>query len=169
MTPERQAALTRQVGFVPQTPFLMDGTIADNVAFSCWGRQYDRHAVVNACKLAAMDFVFLHPQGLDWRLSSSGQGLSVGQAQRVAIARALFANPQIIIFDEATSALDQLNENMIKQTIGNLPSGITVIIIAHRLSTVETCDRLIWLEGGRVKEEGLPSVILPRYKALTDL
>jgi ABC-type multidrug transport system fused ATPase/permease subunit len=84
----------------------------------------------------------------------------------VAIARALFANPLIIIFDEATSALDQLNENLIQQTMQQMPKDVTKIIIAHRLTTVEICDRLIWLENGRIKEIGPPSIILPLYKCI---
>jgi ABC-type bacteriocin/lantibiotic exporter with double-glycine peptidase domain len=164
MTPERILSFAGKVGFVPQTPFLMDGTVADNVAFSRWGREYDRQDVVKACKLAAMDFIFDHPDGLDMRISAGGQGLSGGQAQRVAIARAIFAKPQVIIFDEATSALDQWNENAIKQTIENMAGDVTIIIIAHRLTTVESCDQIYWLDNGMIKESGPPSIILPLYK-----
>jgi ABC-type multidrug transport system fused ATPase/permease subunit len=139
--------------------------VADNVAFSQWGENYDRKAVEAACRQAAMDFVFEHPKGLDLPLGSGGQGLSGGQAQRVAIARALFARPEIIIFDEATSALDQASENLITETIGKLAAETTVVIIAHRLTTVENCGRLIWLEGGRVRAEGPPAEILPFYRA----
>jgi ABC-type multidrug transport system fused ATPase/permease subunit len=112
-----------------------------------------------------MDFAFEHPRGLDRPLGSGGQGLSGGQAQRVAIARAIFARPEIIIFDEATSFLDQGNETTIAETISKLTAETTVIIIAHRLSTVENCERLIWLEKGRVKAEGSPTRILPLYLA----
>jgi ABC-type multidrug transport system fused ATPase/permease subunit len=164
MTQERLVAFSEKVGFVPQTPFLMDGTVADNVAFSRWGQEYDREDVVRACKLAAMDFVFDHPDGLDMRISAGGQGLSGGQAQRVAIARAIFAKPQVIIFDEATSALDQWNENAIRQTIEKMAGEMTIIIIAHRLTTVESCDNIYWLDNGMIKESGPPSVILPIYK-----
>ena len=163
-----RAAYARLVGFVPQMPLLLEGTVADNVAFSQWGEEYDRSAVEEACRQAAMDFVFGHPQGLDRRLGAGGQGLSGGQSQRVAIARALFARPEIIIFDEATSALDQASESLIADTIRELAGDTTVIIIAHRLTTVENCDRLIWLEGGQVKAEGPPAGILPRYRADMD-
>jgi len=165
LTPSGRAAYTRRVGFVPQNPLLLPGTVADNVAFAQWGEEYDRPRVEAACRQAAMDFVFEHPRGLDRHLGSGGQGLSGGQAQRVAIARALFAQPEIIIFDEATSALDQANENIIVSTITGLSKKITVIIIAHRLSTVENCDRLIWLEGGKVKDTGPPMKILSSYQA----
>jgi ABC-type multidrug transport system fused ATPase/permease subunit len=165
LTPGGRAAYLRLMGFVPQSPLLLPGTVADNVAFSQWGKKYDRQAVESACRQAAMDFIFDHPQGLDRRLGSGGQGLSGGQAQRVAIARALFTRPEIIIFDEATSSLDQASENVIAETISKLTTGTTVIIIAHRLTTVEHCDRLIWLEGGRVRDAGPPAEILPRYRA----
>jgi ABC-type multidrug transport system fused ATPase/permease subunit len=165
LSPAGRAAYVRMVGFVPQNPVLLPGTVADNVAFSQWGDKYDRQRVETACREAALDFVFEHPQGLDCRLGSGGQGLSGGQAQRVAIARALFARPEIIIFDEATSALDQASENIIASTIAGLSAKITAIIIAHRLTTVENCDRLLWLEGGRVREEGRPAKILPLYRA----
>jgi ABC-type multidrug transport system fused ATPase/permease subunit len=165
LTPAGRSAYARLVGFVPQSPLLLPGTVADNVAFSRWGEKYDRQAVEAACRQAAMDFVFEHPQGLDRPLGIGGQGLSGGQAQRVAIARALFTRPEIIIFDEATSALDQASENLIAETIKSLTAGTTVVIIAHRLTTVENCGRLIWLEDGRVREAGPPAEILPRYRA----
>jgi ABC-type bacteriocin/lantibiotic exporter with double-glycine peptidase domain len=112
-----------------------------------------------------MDFVLQHPQGINLPISAGGQGLSGGQAQRVAIARALFTQPRILIFDEATSALDQASENLIAETIKTLSREITVIIIAHRLSTVEHCDTLAWLERGKIRASGPPAEILPRYLA----
>jgi ABC-type multidrug transport system fused ATPase/permease subunit len=166
LTPAGRAAYARLVGFVPQSPLLLPGTVADNVAFSQWGEKYDRPAAETACRRAAMDFIFEHTRGLDLPLGSGGQGLSGGQVQRVAIARALFTRPEIIIFDEATSALDQASENIITETISKLKAGTTVIVIAHRLTTVENCDRLIWLEGGRVRGEGSPREILPLYQAV---
>ena len=96
-------------------------------------------------------------------IGNQGQGLSGGQAQRVSIARALYADPQVLIFDEATSALDIGNERLIQNTIQALGRQITCIIIAHRLSTVEQCDRIIWMEGGRIVKEGPPEEILPDY------
>ncbi|MDR1922648.1 MAG: ABC transporter ATP-binding protein/permease [Candidatus Adiutrix sp.] len=169
LSPAGLAAYVQHVGFVPQSPLLTQGAVADNVAFSQWGQEYDREAVREACRMAAMDFVLDHPAGIDMPLAAGGAGLSGGQAQRVSIARALFAKPDIIIFDEATSALDQASENVIKNTIETLQGRITSIIIAHRLTTVENCDRLFWIEGGRVKAAGTPSEILPLYQEVMDM
>ncbi len=163
LTPEGRAALGRKTGFVPQQPFLLGGTVAENVAFSRWSQEYDPAEVEDACRRAAMDFIFEKPEGIKTRIGSDGNGLSGGQAQRLAIARALFARPDLLIMDEATSALDQSNENIIKQTIAGLNASITVIIIAHRLTTVESCDRIFWLEDGRLRDAGTPAEILPRY------
>ena len=165
LTPERQAALGRMTGFVPQQPFLLGGTVADNVAFSRWSQSYDPVEVEDACRRAAMDFIFKTPEGIKTPISSDGGGLSGGQAQRLAIARALFSRPELLIMDEATSALDQTNENIIKQTLKDLDKSITVIIIAHRLTTVESCDRLFWIDDGRLRAAGPPAEILPRYLA----
>ena len=165
LTPARRAALGRLTGFVPQQPFLFGGTVADNVAFSRWSRPYDPAEVLEACRKAAMDFIFKTREGIKTLITQDGGGLSGGQTQRLAIARALFARPEILIMDEATSALDQSNENIIKQTLRGLDKTITVVIIAHRLSTVENCDRIFWLEAGRLKAAGPPAEILPLYRA----
>ncbi|GHV57458.1 ABC transporter permease [Deltaproteobacteria bacterium] len=163
LSPAGRAAFCRKVGFVPQQPFLLEGTVADNVAFSQWSRDYDLAAVEQACRRAALDFIFKAPLGLQTPLSENGGGLSGGQIQRVAVARALFTQPEVLIMDEATSALDQANENIIKQTIRDLDKSVTAIIIAHRLTTVETCDKIFWLDGGKLRAEGPPAEILPLY------
>jgi ABC-type multidrug transport system fused ATPase/permease subunit len=165
LTPAGLSASLAKVGSVPQNPLLMDGTLGENVAFSQWGRPYDRARAAEACRLAAIDFVAVHPLGLDLPLNSTSSSLSGGQAQRVAIARALFPDPEVVIFDEATSALDQANENIIKATIARIKGRITSIIIAHRLTTVEDCDVLFWIDHGQVKAFGPPSDIIPRYAA----
>ncbi len=103
------------------------------------------------------------PEGLHTAIGERGVRLSGGQAQRVAIARALYADPQILIFDEATSALDSAAENIIQQTIDALREDITVVIVAHRLSTVERCDVLYWLEDGEVAASGKVADVLPAY------
>jgi ABC-type bacteriocin/lantibiotic exporter with double-glycine peptidase domain len=115
-----------------------------------------------------MDFIFEAPEGIRAPISPDGHGLSGGQTQRLAIARALFAQPELLIMDEATSALDLNNENIIKETIRGLDKSITVVIIAHRLTTVENCDRIFWLDNGRLRAAGPPAEILPRYQAAED-
>lgn len=163
LTQERAAALAMRMGYVPQAPFLFAGTLAENVAFSQWGEPWDEERVRKACARAAIDFVDTHPLGLQQPVGENGTGLSGGQAQRVSIARALYPDPEIIIFDEATSALDQASENAIRHTIERLARNVTCILIAHRLSTVEQCDRIIWLEHGQIIMEGAPDDVLPRY------
>ena len=163
LTPARGAAFAAMIGYVPQSPFLFAGTLAENIAFSEWGRPWDEERVRNACRMAAIDFVDSHPQGLNQPIGENGAGLSGGQAQRVSIARAMYARPQLLIFDEATSALDQANENSIQQTIMELAEEVTCVIIAHRLTTVEKCDRLIWMENGRIVMQGGAADVLGKY------
>lgn len=162
LTPGALAAYCLQVGYVPQSPFLMPGTLAENVAFSQWGKPWDEEKVRRACRMAELDVA--ETRGLDLPIGENGAGLSGGQAQRLAIARALYVNPSILILDEATSALDGGVEKAIMDTIFVLPQNITTIIIAHRLSTVERCDTLLWLEEGRLVASGTPEELLPRYQ-----
>lgn len=158
------AAFRRHISFVPQAPYLMAGSLAANVAFSQWGKAWDEAGVIEACRKANLDFVSLDAGGILYPVGEGGAGLSGGQAQRVAIARALYAQPEVIIFDEATSALDTGNENCVIASIENLRGRVTCIIIAHRLSTVVHCDRVYWLNEGRVVASGPPGEILPKYR-----
>lgn len=152
LTTEGREAYCRQVGYIPQNPYVLPGSIAENVAFSQWGLRWDEERVKTACRMAELDIAF--SRGLDCRLGQGGLGLSGGQAQRLSIARALYANPSVLILDEATSALDSAVESAIMKTIFSLPHSITTIIIAHRLSTVKNCDHVIWIEQGQVKAKG---------------
>jgi ABC-type multidrug transport system fused ATPase/permease subunit len=148
---------------VPQNPYLLAGSLAENVAFSEWGKPYDEERVRRACRRAAIDFITPERGGILMPIGDKGVGLSGGQAQRVAIARAFYANPDIIIFDEATSSLDSANERIIHDTVLLLRKSTTSIVVAHRLTTIEVCDYLYWFDGGRVFAEGTPDEILPRY------
>ncbi len=151
------------IGYVPQSPYILQGTVAANVAFSQWGKPYDAEKVARACRMAALDLVEKDPRGIEYPIGERGSGLSGGQAQRVSIARALYAAPDILILDESTSALDLGTESAIMDTIAALKGQLTIIIIAHRLSTVEHCDRLIWMENGRIHRIGTPQELLPEY------
>ena len=154
----------RSLGYVPQAPFLLNATIAENIAFSQWGEPVDRARVDKCCRMAAMDFVADLPEGLDTVIGERGVRLSGGQVQRVAIARALYENPQLILFDEATSALDGASEQAIQHTIESLGSQATLVIVAHRLTTVKNCDDLYWLGQGTVLMHGKPDEVLPAYE-----
>ncbi len=147
------AWLRRQVGVVLQENVLFNRSIRDNIALADPAIAMER--VVNAAKLAgAHDFILELPEGYDTMVGERGASLSGGQRQRVAIARALVGNPRILIFDEATSALDYESERVIQESMRSIVRGRTVLIIAHRLSTVRNADRILTLERGRLIEDG---------------
>lgn len=147
------AWLRRQIGVVLQENMLFNRSVRDNIALSDPGVGMDR--VVNAAKLAgAHEFILELPEGYDTIVGEHGTGLSGGQRQRVAIARALMTNPSILILDEATSALDYESEHIIQNNMSAICANRTVLIIAHRLSTVKSCDRIVVMERGRIVESG---------------
>jgi ABC-type multidrug transport system fused ATPase/permease subunit len=162
---DNASAWLRRIGYVAQAPYILDATLAENVALSRWGEEIDRVRVVECCRMAALDFLDELEKGIDTILGDRGTRLSGGQAQRVAIARALYSEPDLIIFDEATSSLDMKNEKAIHDTILSLRGGVTMIIIAHRLSTVEGCDELVWLDKGYLRLAGRVEKVLPQYQA----
>jgi ABC-type multidrug transport system fused ATPase/permease subunit len=146
----------RNLGYVPQTIFLTDESLAANIAFGVPPDEIDMDRVISAAKTASLDdFVSSElPQGYDTMLGDRGVRLSGGQRQRVGIARALYFDPDVLIFDEATSALDTLTERAVMDAIERLGGQKTIIMIAHRLSTVRTCDRIYLLEKGCVAASG---------------
>ena len=152
-----------QVGYVPQSIFLTDDTLRRNVAFGLANEQIDDNAVQRAIQAAQLDeFVASLPDKLETLVGERGIRLSGGQRQRIGIARALYHDPAVLVLDEATSALDTTTERDVMQTVDNLQGTKTIIIIAHRLSTVEHCNRLYRLEKGRLVEEGTPLMMLTR-------
>lgn len=152
------------IGYVPQNLYLLDATLAENIAFSHWGESVDDERVRKCCHMASMDFVEHLANGIHTPLGERGVRLSGGQIQRVGIARALYDNPDLLIFDEATSALDGATEQAIQKTILNLRRKMTIIIIAHRLSTVEGCDYLYWIDNGKIRMEGTPANVISDYE-----
>jgi subfamily B ATP-binding cassette protein HlyB/CyaB len=147
------AWLRRQIGVVLQENLLFNRSIRDNIALADPGLPMER--VIAAARLAgAHDFILELPQGYDTIVGERGASLSGGQRQRIAIARALVGDPRILIFDEATSALDYESERVIQDNMRRIAQGRTVLIIAHRLSTVRRADRILTLERGRLVEEG---------------
>ena len=163
VTKDNAHAWLQRIGYVSQSPYIMNASLAENVAFSRWGEKIDEDRVLTCCRMAALDFIDDLEDGIQTMLGENGVGLSGGQAQRVAIARALYSEPDLIIFDEATSALDIKNEKAIYETMLSLKKRATVIIIAHRLSTVEGCDTIVWLNNGRIHATGKVNEILPQY------
>jgi ABC-type multidrug transport system fused ATPase/permease subunit len=144
------------IGYVPQAIFLADSTIIENIAFGIPKDEIDVDAVINAAKMANIhDFIINELEdGYETTTGERGIRLSGGQRQRVGIARALYHKPEILIFDEATSALDNTSEKVVMNAVSSLQGKITIIMIAHRISTVVDCDKLIWLENGQVKAQG---------------
>ncbi len=145
-------SLRQNIGLVTQRVYIFNDTIAKNVAY---GREFNEEAVVNALKMAnAYEFVSKLDDGIHTILNEFGTNLSGGQRQRIAIARALYQNPQILIFDEATSALDNESEKEITKAINNLRTKKIIFVIAHRLSTVESADKIAVLSNGRIVDTG---------------
>ena len=146
-------SLRKQIGIVPQETIMFSGTIAQNIAFG--QNDFNIQAVEKAAKIAnAHQFIQQLPAGYHTWVGERGVNLSGGQRQRIAIARAVLLNPQILILDEATSALDSESEALVQEALERLMKNRTVLIIAHKLSTVRKCDRILVLEKGQIVESG---------------
>ena len=148
-------AWQHQIAHVPQHIFLVDSSILENVAFGIPPRKIDRERVREACRLAQLDeFIESLPDGYDTVIGEWGTRLSGGQRQRVGIARALHKSASVLILDEATSALDDATEESVVEALDELRDKYTVMMIAHRLTTLRNCDTIYRLENGRIEEEG---------------
>lgn len=156
LTDANRRAWQRSLGYVPQQIFLADDTVAANIAFGTPKNQIDREAVKRAARIAKLhDFVTQElSQGYATLIGERGVRLSGGQRQRIGIARALYHQPQVLILDEATSALDNMTEQAVMDAVHALGREITIILIAHRLSTVRECDRIYLLDKGRLAGQG---------------
>jgi ABC-type bacteriocin/lantibiotic exporter with double-glycine peptidase domain len=143
------------ISYVPQDVLIVDGTIRHNVALGFPPATVDNHRVLSAIEDAALgEFVKSLPNGLDTQVGESGAKLSGGQRQRLGIARALYTNPKLLVLDEATSALDGETELLVTDSIQKLKGRVTVVLIAHRLSTVRNADIVIYMQSGQVQAVG---------------
>jgi len=153
------------VGYVPQTIFLIDDSLRRNIAFGLPNKDIDEKCVEQAIELAQLkDFVAGLPDGLETVVGERGVRLSGGQRQRIGIARALYNQPEVLVLDEATSSLDTETEQGVMQAVQALQGTKTVIIVAHRLSTVEYCNRLYRLENARIVDNGTFNEVMSRAK-----
>jgi ABC-type bacteriocin/lantibiotic exporter with double-glycine peptidase domain len=151
---EHYASWLKNIGYIPQTIFMIDSSIRKNVAFGYPDEEIDDEKVWRALKEAQLDeFVRGLPEGLDTSIGERGIRISGGQRQRIGIARALFEDPEVLVLDEATSALDNETEAAIMDSINRLHGRKTLIIIAHRLQTIEKCDMVYRVENGSVTRE----------------
>ena len=151
------------ISFVPQDIYLIDDSIRNNIAFGIDKKLIDDKKVIQCLKDAEMwDFVRKNPSGLDLLVGDRGIRLSGGEKQRIGLARALYANPEVLILDEATSSLDIPTERKIVNTIKKFKNKLTMIVVAHRLSTLEDCDTIHFVENGSIKDTGLLNDLLSR-------
>lgn len=145
-----------QVGYIPQSIYLIDESIRDNIAFGIDADKIDDTRIWEVLKEAQLkEFVEELPEGLDTTIGDRGVRLSGGQRQRIGIARALYNDPEILVFDEATSALDNDTESAVMEAVNSFHGRKTMIIIAHRLNTIEKCDIVYKVENARLVETAL--------------
>ncbi len=163
----RAAELRRAVALVPQQSNVFSGTVAEAIAF---GREVSREQIRAAARLANADgFIEALPGGYDSRVEERGSNFSGGQLQRLAIARAVLGDPAILLLDEATSALDAESEQAVQRGLEQAMDGRTVLVIAHRLSTVQEADRIVVLEQGRIVDQGSHDLLIGRPGRYRDL
>lgn len=164
--------LRRQIAIVGQEPLLFTGTIRENILLGAIDLESEilEQKLIEACRDAfVLEFAEKLPSGLDSPVGESGANLSIGQKQRIAIARAFLSNAPIIILDEPTSALDNESQEYVYNSIQKLMETRTVIIIAHRLNTIKTCDKIVYIDNGKIVEQGSHSELLSQEKAYASL
>lgn len=153
--PQNRRGWQKRVAHVPQFIFLADASMAENIAFGLPGDQIDMDKVRQAAQRAQIaDFIESREKGYDARVGERGMQISGGQRQRIGIARALYKNAEVLVFDEATSALDDDTERAVMSAIESLSKDLTIILIAHRITTLKTCDQIVVLRDGRVEQQG---------------
>lgn len=166
ITAENLRSWQALLGYVPQHIFLTDDTIAANIAFGIPAEEMDAKNIERAAKRAHLhDFVMAQPKGYQTLVGENGVRLSGGQRQRIGIARALYREPSVLVLDEATSALDNITENAVMEAIAEMSGALTIIIIAHRLSTLKMCSHIHFMEAGRVLASGAYQDLLTHSEA----
>ncbi|MCM2252172.1 MAG: ATP-binding cassette domain-containing protein, partial [Ramlibacter sp.] len=157
----RVRAWQQTIAHVPQNIFLADASVAANIALGVPAEAIDMERVRSAARQAELAaFIESRPAGYETVVGERGVRLSGGQRQRIGIARALYKHADVLVFDEATSALDTPTEQAILKTIEGLSRELTIVLVAHRLSTVKRCDSIIELEGGVAKAQGTYAELL---------
>jgi ABC-type multidrug transport system fused ATPase/permease subunit len=164
-------AWKNMIGYVPQTIFLTDATITENIAFGLGFEEIDFDNVKRASKLASLDEFIMNdlPDQYNTIVGERGVRLSGGQRQRLGIARALYRNPKVLILDEATSSLDNITETYIIKALDNIKGSCTIIIIAHRFTTIQKCDNIIILKDGQIVDEGIYNELIETSKEFKKL
>lgn len=153
---ENYPAWLSQIGYIPQSIYLVDEPIRNNIAFGIADDEIDDNRIWQVLEEAQLkEFIQTLPEGLDTAIGDRGVRLSGGQRQRLGIARALYHNPEILVFDEATSALDNETEAAVMEAINSFHGKKTMVIIAHRLNTIEKCDLIYKVEGGKITQTTL--------------
>lgn len=160
----------RQIGVVPQHVFLWGETVRRNIAYGCADQDIDETRLRRAVSMAQLDDVIADlPHGLDTMIGYQGARLSGGQQQRIGIARALYRDPQLLVLDEATSALDNVTEAKLTKTIESLHGSMTIVVVAHRLSTVRNADVILFFSGGRIVDRGTMGELAERSAEFAEL
>jgi ATP-binding cassette subfamily C protein len=162
-----------RISYVPQRPGLVSGTILANVALGLDAEFADRARALESLQFANLsDLISELPEGLDTPLGKMQEGLSGGQLQRLGLARALYSNPGLLVMDEATSALDADSENEIQMVLDRMRGKVTVVLIAHRLNTIQRADKVFLVDEGQVKDSGTFKELVsrnPSVERLVDL
>ncbi len=160
----------QNVGYVPQDIFISDEDIASNIAFGLKRENINLKKVKRAAKVANLDdFVNGLSNGYETKIGERGVRLSGGQRQRIGIARAIYNDPTVLILDEATSSLDNLTEKKVMQAVDNLNNKMTIIIVAHRLTTVKNCDEIYFFKNGSIADSGNYESLINTYKEFRDM
>ncbi len=170
ITENNRRSWQRTIGYVPQNIYLSDDTIAANIAFGIAYESIDQEAVERAAKIANIHEFIINEldQKYQTTIGERGVRLSGGQRQRIGIARALYHNPQVLILDEATSALDNLTEQAVMDEVYNFEKKMTIILIAHRLSTVKRCDTIFMLNKGKIEVQGTFEELIKKSTSFRD-